>query len=169
MSQAKVAILMGSDSDLPVMNEAAQALKDFGIVYEMRVMSAHRSPEVVASFASSASQKGFQVFIAGAGGAAHLAGVIAAHTSLPVIGVPVDSTPLQGIDALLATAQMPVGIPVATVAVGKAGARNAGILAAQILALADPGIAEKLAAFKKKMIEGVKEKDAKLQKDLFGK
>lgn len=169
MSQAKVAILMGSDSDLPVMNEAAMALKDFGIVYEMRVMSAHRSPEVVASFASLAHQKGYKVFIAGAGGAAHLAGVVAAHTTLPVIGVPVDSTPLQGIDALLATAQMPAGIPVATVAVGKAGARNAGILAAQILALGDSEIAEKLNAFKKKLIQGVQEKDAKLQKDLFGK
>lgn len=166
MSQPKVAILMGSDSDLPVMNEAASALKDFGISFEMHVMSAHRSPEAVAQFASGARSKGVQVFIAGAGGAAHLAGVIAAHTTLPVIGIPVDSTPLAGFDALLATVQMPAGIPVATVAVGKAGARNAGILATQIISLTDPSLAEKLKAFKKKLEEGVKEKDAKLQKEL---
>jgi phosphoribosylaminoimidazole carboxylase PurE protein len=163
---AKVAILMGSDSDLPVMNEAAAALKEFGLSFEMHVMSAHRSPEAVAHFASSARSKGFQVFIAGAGGAAHLAGVIAAHTTLPVIGIPVDSTPLAGFDALLATVQMPAGIPVATVAVGKSGARNAGILAAQIISLTDESLAEKLKAFKKKLDEGVKEKDAKLQKEL---
>lgn len=166
MSRAKVAILMGSDSDLPVMNETAQALKEFGIPFEMHVMSAHRSPELVAKYASSARDNGFRVMIAGAGGAAHLAGVVAAHTILPVIGIPVDSTPLQGFDALLATVQMPAGIPVATVAVGKMGARNAGILAAQMIALAEPEMAEKLSAFKKKLESGVKEKDAKLQKEL---
>ena len=166
MKQAKVAILMGSDSDLPIMNEAAEALKEFGVGYEIRVHSAHRSPELVAEFASSARKKGFQVIIAGAGGAAHLAGVIAAHTTLPVIGVPVDSTPLSGMDALLATVQMPAGIPVATVAVGKSGARNAGILAVQMMSLADDSLAEKLKDFKKRLSEGVKEKDAKLQKSL---
>ncbi len=165
MSQAKVAILMGSDSDLPVMNEAVQALKEFGIEYDIHVMSAHRSPHAVAEYASSARQKGFKVMIAGAGGAAHLAGVIAAHTTLPVIGIPVDSTPLNGFDALLATVQMPAGIPVATVAVGKMGARNAGILAAQMISLAEPELAEKLAAFKKKLEAGVKEKDAKLPRN----
>ncbi len=163
---ATVAILMGSDSDLPVMNEAVEVLKDFGISYEIHVHSAHRSPHLVADFATNARSKGTRVFIAGAGGAAHLAGVIAAHTTLPVIGVPVDSTPLVGFDALLATVQMPAGIPVATVAVGKSGARNAGILAAQILGLSDNGLAEKLAQFKKKLADGVKEKDEKLQKSL---
>lgn len=166
MSQAQVAILMGSDSDLPVMNEAVAALKEFSISYEIHVMSAHRSPGLVAEFSTNARSKGTQVFIAGAGGAAHLAGVIAAHTTLPVIGVPVDSTPLVGFDALLATVQMPAGIPVATVAVGKAGARNAGILAAQIISLTDSALADKLSQFKKKLVEGVKEKDAKLQKSL---
>ena len=166
MKQAKVAILMGSDSDLPVMNEAAEALKEFGIGYEIHVHSAHRSPELVAEFATSARKKGFQVIIAGAGGAAHLAGVIAAHTTLPVIGVPVDSTPLSGFDALLATVQMPAGIPVATVAVGKSGARNAGILAVQMMSLADDSLSDKLKDFKKRLSDGVKEKDAKLQKSL---
>lgn len=166
MSKGKVAIVMGSDSDLPVMNEAAAALKEFGIPYEMHVMSAHRSPEVVSKYAGGARENGFRVMIAGAGGAAHLAGVVAAHTTLPVIGIPVDSTPLQGFDALLATVQMPAGIPVATVAVGKMGARNAGILAAQIIGVADGEMADKLAAFKKKLEAGVKEKDAKLQKEL---
>ena len=154
---------MGSDSDLPVMNEAAEALKEFQLSYEMHVLSAHRTPHEVATFVSGAKDKGFRVFIAGAGGAAHLAGVIAAHTTLPVIGVPVDSTPLAGFDSLLSTVQMPAGIPVATVAVGKAGARNAGILAAQILGVADAGLAEKLVQFKKKMAEKVLEKDRKLQ------
>lgn len=166
MSKSKVAIVMGSDSDLPVMNEAAAALKEFGIPFEMHVMSAHRSPEVVAKYASGARENGFRVMIAGAGGAAHLAGVVAAHTTLPVIGIPVDSTPLQGFDALLATVQMPAGIPVATVAVGKMGARNAGILAAQIIGVAEAEMSDKLSAFKKKLEAGVKEKDAKLQKEL---
>ena len=163
MAQNLVAILMGSDSDLPVMNEAVESLKEFGISYEMHVMSAHRTPHQVADFVTAAKGKGFKVFIAGAGGAAHLAGVIAAHTTLPVIGVPVDSTPLAGFDSLLATVQMPAGIPVATVAVGKVGARNAGILAAQIIGLSDSALAEKLVQFKKKMADKVLEKDAKLQ------
>ncbi len=162
-----VAILMGSDSDLPVMNEAAEVLKEFNVAYEMRVLSAHRSPRFVADFASTAHGKGFKVLIAGAGGAAHLAGVIAAHTTLPVIGVPVNSTPLNGMDALLATVQMPAGIPVATVAVGKPGARNAGILALQMLGLSDTKISKKLLEFKKSLADGVREKDKKLQKQLF--
>ncbi len=162
---SKVAILMGSDSDLPVMNDAAAVLKDFGIGYEIHVMSAHRTPHAVAEFVTSAKEKGFRVFIAGAGGAAHLAGVIAAHTTLPVIGVPVNSSPLAGFDALLATVQMPPGIPVATVAVN--GARNAGILAAQILGVADNAMSDKLTAFKKKMADTVKEKDAKLQQTAY--
>ena len=166
MSRAKVAILMGSDSDLPVMNEAAEVLNEFSVPFEMHVMSAHRSPGPVSEFSTQARSRGFQVFIAGAGGAAHLAGVIAAHTTLPVIGVPVDSTPLAGFDSLLSTVQMPAGIPVATVAVGKAGARNAGILAVQMISLTDPLLAEKLTQFKKRLLEGVQEKDAKLQKTL---
>lgn len=166
MSQAQVAILMGSDSDIDVMNEAAAALKEFGIGFEMHVMSAHRTPNEVGAYAESARERGFRVFICGAGSAAHLAGVVAAHTTLPVIGVPINATSLGGLDALLATVQMPTGIPVATVAVGKGGARNAGILAAQIIAQADCGLAEKLIQFKKSMAENVKAKDVKLQEQL---
>jgi phosphoribosylaminoimidazole carboxylase PurE protein len=128
-----VAIVMGSGSDLPVMEEAARVLADFKVVYEMTVTSAHRSPERTAEYARKAAQRGIEVIIAGAGGAAHLAGVLAAHTILPVIGVPLESA-LLGLDSLLSTAQMPAGVPVATVAIGKAGARNAGILAVRILA-----------------------------------
>ncbi len=166
MSQPQVAILMGSDSDFDIMKEASEALKEFGIVSDIQVLSAHRSPELVSEFASKAREKGFKVIIAGAGGAAHLAGVVAAHTTLPVIGVPVNSTPLNGLDSLLATVQMPAGIPVATVAVGKSGARNAGILAVQMLALSDAKLAEKLQAFKNRLAEGVKEKNEKLRKQL---
>lgn len=165
----KVAILMGSDSDLEIMNEASSALEQFGIPYEIHVMSAHRTPEQVSRFAFQAAENGFGAFICGAGGAAHLAGVVAAHTYLPVIGVPINATPLAGFDALLSTAQMPAGIPVATVAVGKAGARNAGILAAQILATADDGLRKKLEAFKRDMAEKVIEKDRKLQQQLARK
>lgn len=161
-----VAILMGSDSDLEIMNEAAAVLKDFGIASEMQVLSAHRSPELVSQFASKAKDNGLKVIIAGAGGAAHLAGVVAAHTTLPVIGVPINSTPLNGLDSLLATVQMPAGIPVATVAVGKPGARNAGILAVQMLALADSGLAKKLSEHKKKLADGVAEKNEKLKGQL---
>ncbi|HTL47447.1 MAG TPA: 5-(carboxyamino)imidazole ribonucleotide mutase [Verrucomicrobiae bacterium] len=163
---SKVGILMGSDSDLEIMNEAGAALKEFGISYEMHVLSAHRTPHLVAEFATHARDKGFRVFICGAGGAAHLAGVVAAHTTLPVIGVPVNSTPLNGFDALLATVQMPAGIPVATVAVGKAGARNAGILAAQILGVADEAFKKKLDQFKKDMADKVQAKNKKLQEQL---
>ena len=130
------------------MREAAKALDDFGIAYEMDITSAHRSPARTSEFARQAAGRGIKVIIAGAGGAAHLAGVIAAETTLPVIGVPIPSSSLQGLDALLATVQMPAGIPVATLAIGRPGATNAGILAAQILALSDPAIAKKLAAHK---------------------
>jgi len=154
---------MGSDSDLEVMREAAKALDDFGIAYEMDITSAHRSPARTSEFARQAAGRGIKVIIAGAGGAAHLAGVIAAETTLPVIGVPMPSSSLQGLDALLATVQMPAGIPVATLAIGKAGATNAGILAAQILALSDPAIAKKMAAHKEKLARGVEEKSNKLK------
>ena len=139
-----VGIVMGSDSDLGVMKEAAVVLKKFNVPFEITVASAHRSPERAAEFASTARDRGVKVVIAGAGHAAHLAGVMAAHTTLPVIGVPIDSSCLQGLDSLLATVQMPPGIPVATTALGKPGARNAGILAVQMLALADSELQEKL-------------------------
>jgi phosphoribosylaminoimidazole carboxylase PurE protein len=163
-----VSIVMGSDSDLEIMREAAKALEDFGIAYEMDVTSAHRSPDRTAEFARNAAQRGVRVIIAGAGGAAHLAGVIAAHTTLPVIGVPIPSTSLNGLDSLLATVQMPAGIPVATVAIGKPGATNAGILAAQILGVSDPDVARKLDDHKKKLASGVEEKSTKLRNTLGG-
>ena len=152
-----VSIVMGSDSDLEIMREAGKALEEFGIGYEMDVTSAHRSPERTAEFARKAAERGIRVIIAGAGGAAHLAGVIAAHTTLPVIGVPIPSTPLQGMDSLLATVQMPAGIPVATVAIGKPGATNAGILAAQILALNDPELRSRLTALRAQQTQTVLE------------
>ncbi len=154
---------MGSDSDLEIMREAAKALDEFGIAYEIDVTSAHRSPARTSQFARAAAGRGIKVIIAGAGGAAHLAGVIAAETTLPIIGVPIPSTALAGLDSLLATVQMPAGIPVATVAIGKAGATNAGILAAQILASADAGIASKLKAHKDKLARGVEEKSEKVR------
>jgi len=158
-----VSIVMGSDSDLEVMREAAKALDEFGIAYEMDITSAHRSPARTGRYAREAAGRGIQVIIAGAGGAAHLAGVIAAETTLPVIGVPMPSSSLQGLDALLATVQMPAGIPVATLAIGKAGATNAGILAAQILALSDPALAKKMEQHKEKLARGVEEKSKKLR------
>lgn len=158
-----VSIVMGSDSDLEIMNEAAKALEDFGISYEIDVTSAHRSPARTAEFARAAASRGVKVIIAGAGGAAHLAGVIAAETTLPVIGVPIPSTPLNGLDSLLATVQMPAGIPVATVAIGKAGATNAGILAAQIIGLSSTAVAVKLKQLKEKLAKSVEEKSQKLQ------
>ena len=163
MDKPIVAIVMGSDSDLEVMNEAAKALESFGIPYEIDVTSAHRAPRKTAEFARSAAGRGIKIIIAGAGGAAHLAGVIAAESTLPVIGVPIPTTSLQGMDSLLATVQMPAGIPVATVAVGKAGATNAGILAAQMLALSDKSLVAKLIAHKEKLARGVDEKSAKLK------
>jgi len=163
MSKPQVSIVMGSDSDLEIMREAGKALDDFGIAYELDVTSAHRSPDRSADFAKKAAERGIKVIIAGAGGAAHLAGVIAAHTILPVIGVPIPSTSLNGMDSLLSTVQMPAGIPVATVAIGRPGATNAGILAAQMIALADHDIAEKMHAHKEKLARGVEEKSKKLK------
>src|ERR1700733_5006457 len=163
MSNPLVSIVMGSDSDLEIMREAGKALDDFGIAYEIDVTSAHRSPDRSADFAKKAADRGIRVIIAGAGGAAHLAGVIAAHTILPVIGVPIPSTSLNGMDSLLSTVQMPAGIPVATVAIGKPGATNAGILAAQMIGLGDAAIAKKLVAHKEKLARGVEEKSRKLR------
>jgi phosphoribosylaminoimidazole carboxylase PurE protein len=158
-----VGIVMGSDSDLEIMEETAAVLRQFDILYEMTVASAHRSPERAAKFAASAHKRGIKVIIAGAGHAAHLAGNIAAYTSLPVIGIPIDSSCLQGLDALLSTVQMPPGVPVATVSIGKPGARNAGILAAQILALSDPDLAQRLQAYKKELAKQVDQKARKLK------
>ena len=163
MSKPLVSIVMGSDSDLDIMREAAKALEDFGIAYEVDVTSAHRSPDRTADYARKAASRGIRVIIAGAGGAAHLAGVIAAHTTLPVIGVPIPSTALNGMDSLLATVQMPAGIPVATVAIGKPGATNAGILAAQILGLSSAAVAKKLESQKQALANGVEEKSRKLK------
>lgn len=166
MSKPLVSIVMGSDSDLEIMQEAGKSLDGFGVAYEMDVTSAHRSPDRTAEYAKNAAERGIRVIIAGAGGAAHLAGVIAAHTTLPVIGVPIAATSLNGFDSLLATVQMPAGIPVATVAIGKPGATNAGILAAQILALSDAGVAKKMAEHKEKLARGVEEKSKKLKASL---
>ncbi len=159
----KVAVIMGSDSDMPVVANAIKELKNFGVPYEAHVMSAHRTPALAAEFASSAKANGFGVIICAAGMAAHLAGVIAGHTTLPVIGIPIKST-FEGLDALLATVQMPSGIPVATVAVN--GAKNAALLAIEMLALSDDGLAAKLEKAKTDMIDGVMKKDTKLQEDL---
>mgnify|MGYP003573681240 FL=1 len=155
---AAVGIVMGSDSDLGVMKETTRILKQFEVPYEITVASAHRSPGRAAEFATTARERGIRVVIAGAGHAAHLAGAMAAHASLPVIGVPIDSSCLQGFDALLSTVQMPPGIPVATVSIGKSGARNAGILAVQILALSDGVLEAKLADFKEDMAKKVAQK-----------
>lgn len=151
MADALVGILMGSESDRPKMEGAEAVLEELGVPYETHVMSAHRSPDRVAEYAGTAAANGMKVLIAGAGMAAHLAGAVAARSILPVIGVPLDGSALLGLDALLATVQMPPGIPVATVAVGKAGAKNAGFLAAQILALSDPALAERLIARREAM------------------
>lgn len=142
--QARVAIIMGSRSDAELMGETAKILQKFGVEHETRVLSAHRSPRAALDYVEKAESRGLRVLIAGAGAAAHLAGFVAAHTVLPVIGVPIDSSALKGLDALLSTVQMPAGVPVATMAIGKAGARNAGVLAVQILALNDPPLTEKL-------------------------
>jgi len=158
-----VSIIMGSDSDLEIMNEAAKALEQFDVPYEIDICSAHRSPARTSEFSRKAAARGVRVIVAGAGGAAHLAGVIAAETTLPVIAVPIAATPLGGLDALLAMVQMPAGIPVATVAIGKPGATNAGILAAQILATSDAELAKKLVAYKEKLARGVEDKSKKLK------
>lgn len=163
LKKAPVMIVMGSDSDLPVMNEASQVLKDYDVAFDVRIMSAHRSPDDVAKFAKNARKDGTKVIIAGAGGAAHLAGVIASFTTLPVIGVPMDTKELKGVDSLFSIVQMPSGIPVATVAIGKTGAKNAAILALQILGLADKRIARALEGLKKKLAAGVREKNKLLK------
>lgn len=162
-----VAIVMGSESDLPVMEEAAQILKEFSVPYEITISSAHRSPERTVEYVRQATEKGIEVIIAGAGGAAHLPGVIAAHTILPVIGVPIESS-LLGFDSLLSIVQMPAGVPVATMAIGKAGARNAGILAVQILAGKHEGLKEKLIKFKEALQAKVVEQANKISKDVAG-
>ena len=160
---AQVSILMGSDSDLPVMMAAADFLKSMGIGYEMTVASAHRTPERAVEIARTARERGVKVIIAGAGMAAHLAGVLSSHTDVPVIGIPLDASPLGGLDALLATVQMPPGIPVATMGIGKAGAKNGAVLAARIIALHDPEIAAKLVRFREKMVEEVEAKARKVE------
>lgn len=153
----KVGVIMGSRSDLPTMNEAVEMLKRFGVSHEVKIVSAHRTPELMFDYAKSAKERGLKVIIAGAGGAAHLPGMVASMTTLPVIGVPVQSKALNGLDSLLSIVQMPGGIPVATVAIGAAGAKNAGILAAQIVGVEDEAVAEKLAAFRKEQTEAVLE------------
>jgi phosphoribosylaminoimidazole carboxylase PurE protein len=162
MTPIQVLILMGSDSDAPIMKGAADVLRELGVAFEMTVASAHRSPARVQRLLEEAPARGVQVFIVGAGAAAHLAGMVAAHTTKPVIGVPIDSSPLQGFDALLSTVQMPPGVPVATVAVGKAGATNAGVLAAQMLALADPELAMRVGAYKARLADKVEQAAARL-------
>lgn len=158
-----VGVLMGSDSDLPTMQEAAKTLEEFAVPFEVRICSAHRTPERLARYAREAEGRGMRVLIAGAGGAAHLAGVLAAHVTLPVIGVPVESGPLSGLDALLSTVQMPGGVPVACVAIGRAGARNAALLAVEILALTDARLKGKLADFRARLAAAVAAKDRQIQ------
>src|SRR5206468_11796560 len=155
MSHIDVLIRMGSDSDAPIMQAAVEVLRELGISSEMTVASAHRSPERVMRLVREAPGRGVKVFIVGAGAAAHLGGVVAAHTTKPVIGVPIDSSALNGLDALLSTVQMPPGVPVATVSIGKPGATNAGVLAAQILAVGDKAIAKKLVEYKRKLADKV--------------
>lgn len=161
MDKPLVGIIMGSDSDLPVLKEAAEVLQEFGIGFEIKVLSAHRSPNETQGYVKSAKERGLKVIIAAAGGAAHLAGVAAAYTTLPVIGVPVMSKSLDGLDSLLSTVQMPPGIPVATVAIN--GAKNAGLLAIQILAVSDKSLSQKLGKYKKTLETSVLEKNEKLK------
>jgi phosphoribosylamine--glycine ligase len=162
-NKARVGIVMGSDSDLPVMQAAADFLQSMGIPHDISVNSAHRTPDAASAYARNAASRGLQVIIAGAGMAAHLAGVLAAHTNIPIIGVPLDASPLNGLDALLSTVQMPPGVPVATMGIGKAGAKNAAVFAARVLALHDKQLAAKLVAFKKEMAQQVENKNKKLQ------
>jgi 5-(carboxyamino)imidazole ribonucleotide mutase len=163
-AHALVGIVMGSDSDLATMEEAAEVCRRFGVPHEIRVVSAHRTPLEMAEYGRSARARGLRVLVAGAGGAAHLPGMLAAHTSLPVIGVPVPVTALNGLDALLSIVQMPAGVPVATVAIG--GARNAGLLAVQIVATGDPALMDSVQAYKEELAEGSREKDRRLQEKL---
>lgn len=155
MKETKVCIVMGSRSDMPAMESCMKQLDDFNIGYQVRILSAHRTPEAVVALSKEAKDKGIQVFIAAAGGAAHLAGVVASSTPLPVIGIPIETSALGGMDSLLSTVQMPGGVPVATVAIGKAGPKNAAILAAQMLGLADPAVQKTVEDFKQKQAEAV--------------
>ncbi len=161
-SGVAVAVLMGSDSDFDVMKEAAEVLGEFGVRCDVRVLSAHRSPSALRTFVEESARTGTRVFIAGAGGAAHLAGTVAAHTALPVLGVPLPGSMLNGLDALLATVQMPAGIPVATFAIGTAGARNAALFAVALLALSDPALAERLGAYRVRQAEKVASADRRV-------
>jgi phosphoribosylaminoimidazole carboxylase PurE protein len=164
MPKPLVSIVMGSESDMAVMEQAADVLGEFGVAHELAITSAHRSPEWTRRYISEAERKGVEIFIAGAGGAAHLAGTVAAHTTRPVIGVPIDSSSLKGLDALLSTAQMPGGVPVATMAIGKSGAKNAGILAVQILGIGDKELARKIKKYKDKLEEEVEAKARRIQR-----
>ncbi|MBP7867718.1 MAG: 5-(carboxyamino)imidazole ribonucleotide mutase [Acidobacteria bacterium] len=168
MAEPRVGILMGSANDMDVMRECTDMLKKLGIAFEVEVASAHRTPDRTARYAESARSRGLRVLVAGAGAAAHLAGVVAAHTTLPVLGVPIDSSPLKGLDALLSTAQMPGGVPVAAMAIGKAGARNAAIFAAQVLATADPEVALRLHTLRDEMREAVDKQSAQLKAEFPG-
>src|SRR5437879_9328796 len=161
-----VAILMGSDSDLPTVREACTVLSRFGVPFEVRVLSAHRSPEALVAYIKQADEKGVQVFIAAAGGAAHLAGVLAAHTIRPVVGIPIETSALNGLDSLLSTVQMPGGVPVATMAIGATGARNAGLFAVQVLGLADQTLAEKLKRHRAQTVDQLRQKDQRVQQEL---
>ena len=164
MRKPSVSIVMGSESDLPVMENAAKILEEFGVAYEMAVASAHRSPDWTRRYIREAEKKGVEVIIAGAGGAAHLAGTVAAHTAKPVIGVPIDSSSLKGLDALLSTAQMPGGVPVATMAIGKAGAKNAGVLAVQILAIGRKDLTRKLQDYKRRLEQEIESNARRIQR-----
>lgn len=163
-----VGIVMGSDSDWPKIKAAAAALDEFGVLYEVHVMSAHRTPEIVRQYATMAAARGLKVIVAAAGGAAHLAGVVASHTTLPVIGIPVPTELMGGLDSLLSMVQMPGDVPVATVGTGMGGPRNAGLLAVQILALGDPSLRAKLGEFKQKLVQKVTARDAAFQEKLRG-
>lgn len=165
-SNPAIGILMGSDSDWPLLQKCITTLKDFGVTFEVRVLSAHRTPDAAAKYAAEAEKRGLKIIIAAAGGAAHLAGVIAAHTVLPVIGIPVANGALNGIDALLATIQMPAGIPVATVALGSAGPANAALLAVQILAITDESLRQKLHEFKTELSRKVETGNSRIQEAL---
>lgn len=169
MQNPEVAVVMGSDSDWPLLEETVKTLTQFGVGSVVRVMSAHRTPDLAAGFSRDAARQGIKVIIAAAGGAAHLAGVVCAHTTLPVIGIPVTSSFMDGMDSLLSTVQMPAGVPVATVAVGKAGAVNAAILAVQILALGRPELQERLVAHKKGLVDKVVAGDRRIQESLVKK
>ncbi len=167
-AKAEVGIVMGSDSDWSIVKSATETLESFGVGYEVRVISAHRTPELAVEYAASAEKRGLKVIMSAAGGAAHLGGVLAAHTILPIIGIPIKGGALNGIDSLLATIQMPAGIPVATVTLGSAGPINAALFAVQILAVGRAGLRKKFAAYKAQLKENVKKSDARVQKELNG-